>query len=237
MAEPDPDPPLRLLSFLGGEDGYCVLLAGADGANALCSGGGALREASSSTPAEQGKALLEHEDGSLELAWSPAGPMLEFGMGEESVRAYAIAGTATGLAEAPSGPGVAWELPTEGFAAIRTIWAATEKGDLVLLVAVRPAGATSHEEEVIGAARLIPGAEPYGYVEPLLSTEYDGAGVHTRATLELWAGAEEHLPERGGGLRVRGAALDSPVGRLEAARFSWKLDGHAAIGAYEILVP
>lgn len=231
----DGEPELRLVSFLGGENGYCALLAGAGAGEALCSSNGDWVEATSPGPVEQGRAVLDGSDGRLELAWSPAGPMLEFGMGELTVRAYAVAGTATGIEAGPSGVGAAWELPATGFAAIRTIWAATEKGDLLLVAAVRPEGAGSHEEELIGAARLIPGAEPYGYVEPLLSTEYDGDGAHTRATLELWAGAEEHAPERGGGLRVRGRALDAPAGRLEAARFSWKLDGKSAIGAYEIL--
>jgi hypothetical protein len=229
--------PLRLLSFVADERGYCALLAGPDGAEALLTDGEATAEASASGAVEQGRAVLGDGDEQVELGWSPAGPMLEFGMGEESVRAYAIAGSASRPAGSSNGPGVAWELPSAGFAAIRTIWAVTEKGDLLLLVAVRPEGAASHEEEVIGAARILPGAEPYGYVEPLLSTEYDAAGLHTRATLELWAGAEEHVPERGGGLRVVGGTLDAPIGRLAAARFSWRLDGKAAIGAYEILTP
>ena len=235
MGEEGPERGPLLLSFLGGAEGYCALLADRERAEAICSSDGDWAEASGA--AELGRAALRTADGELELRWSPAGPMLEFGMGEESVRAYAIAGTASGVEDAPSGVGVAWELPAGGFAAVRTLWAAGEDGDLTLLVAVRAEGAASHEEEVIGAARLVPGAEPYGYVEPLLSTEYDGAGSHTRATLELWAGAEEPHPERGAGRRVRGTGLVSPLGRLEAARFAWKLDGRAAIGAYEILTP
>ena len=224
-----------LLSFLGGPEGYCALLADGERAEALCSSDGGWAEGSGA--AELGRAELATDGGALELRWSPAGPMLEFGMGEESVRAYPITGTAEGVEDPPGGVGVAWELPAGGFAAVRTLWAAGETGDLTMLVAVRAVGAASHEEEVVGAARLIPGAEPYGYVEPLLSTEYDGAGSHTRATLELWAGAEEPHPERGAGQRVRGAVIDSPLGRLEAARFTWRLDGRAAIGAYEILTP
>ena len=103
---------------------------------------------------------------------------------------------------------------------------------------MRAEGAGDPREELVGAARLIPGAEPYGYVEPLLSTEYDGAGSHTRATLELWAGAEEPHPERGAGQRRRGrrdrraarAARGGPL-RLDAST------GAPAIGAYEILTP
>lgn len=226
---------LGLLSFVGGE-GYTVLTFGPGGSQALVWSPQRLRHATSTEPAEQGRAMLDSDGGSLEIAWSPAGPMLEFGIGSDGIRSYAVAAGATGD-DGMSGPGVAWELPAEGYSALRTIWAATDEGGLTLLVAVRPEGGSSHEEEVIGAARLIAGAEPYGYVEPLLSTEYDRAGRHVRATLELWAGAEEHVPERGGGQRVGGGKLESPAGRLEAARFAWKLDGSVAVGGYEILTP
>jgi len=225
---------LGLVSFVGGES-YCVLASGAHGSEALRWSPDGSSSVSSPDPAEQGRAVLEGDGYEVEIAWSPAGPMLEFGIGGEGIRGYAVAASATSGGSGISGPGVAWELPLNGFAALRTIWAATDKGDLTLLIAARPDGAGSHEEEQIGAARLIPGAEPYAYVEPLISTEYDGAGSHVRATLELWAGAEEHLPERGGGLRVGGGVIDGPAGRLEAARFAWKLDGSKAVGGYEIL--
>lgn len=226
---------LGLLSFVGGES-YGVLLSAAAGTQAMRWSPDGAQSASSQEPAEQGRASLDFDDRRAEIAWSPAGPMLEFGIGSEGIRAYAIAASTTGI-DGMSGPGVAWELPAGGFSALRTIWAATDKGGLTLLVAMRPEGGSSHEEELIGAARLIPGAEPYAYVEPLLSTEYDRAGEHVRATLELWAGAEEHVPERGGGQRVGGGAIESAAGRLEAARFAWKLDGSAAVGGYEILTP
>lgn len=225
---------LGLVSFVSG-DGYCVLTSHGWGTEALRWSPAASETASSPEPAEQGRAALESVGGPLDVSWSPAGPMLEFGIGAEGIRAYAVAGSIGADGSTASGPGVAWELPGDGFSALRTIWAATEKGDLTLLVALRPAGGASHEEELIGAARLIPGAEPYAYVEPLISTEYDRAGSHVRATLELWAGAEEHLPERGGGLRVGGGVIDGPAGRLEAARFAWRLDGSQAVGGYEIL--
>lgn len=223
---------LGVVSFVGGVDGYCALASAPGGSRALrCSGAGSLA-ATSPGPADPGRAALDSDAGGIEISWSPAGPMLEFGIGDEGVRAYAVAASAD---DGLSGPGVAWELPASGFAAVRTIWAATDKGGLTLLIAVRPEGGRSHEEEVVGAARLIPGAEPYAYVEPLLSTEYDRGGSHVRATLELWAGAEEHLPERGGGARVGGGALETPAGHLEAARFAWRLDGSQAVGGYEIL--
>lgn len=231
---------LGILSFVGG-DGYCVLITGARGSSAMRWSPTGSEESISAEPGEPGRAALESAGGRVEIGWTPAGPMLEFGIGSEGVRAYGVAASVSGGSfadgEGLSGPGVAWELPATGFAALRTIWAANEKGGLILLIAMRPEGAASHEEELIGAARLLPGAEPYGYVEPLLSTEYDGTGAHVRATLELWAGAEEHVPERGGGQRIGGGAVDTGAGRLEAARFAWKLDGSPAVGGYEILVP
>jgi hypothetical protein len=154
--------------------------------------------------------VLSDGEEPVEIGWSPAGPMLEFGMGEESVRAYAIAGSASRAEGASNGPGVAWELPAAGFAAIRTIWAVTEKGDLLLLVAVRPEGAASHEEEVLGAARIFRGAEPYGSVEPLLSTEYDAAGLHTRATRPS-AGSRRRASPGGSTARPRSAPTRSSL--------------------------
>ena len=70
----------------------------------------------------------------------------------------------------------------------------------------------------------------------LLSTEYDEAGVHTRATLELWS-EDDPLAERGAGTRIAGGATSTPYGRLEAARFAWAIRGTAAVGGYEILTP
>lgn len=224
---------MGLVSFVGGE-GYCVLTSGPDHADALLWRPDGSLAASSSEPAEKGRASLSSDSGPVEISWSPAGPMLEFGIGT-GVRAYAVAATTSGAGHAFAGPGVAWELPGGGFSALRTIWAATDKGDLTLLIALRPAGGGSHEEELIGAARLIAGAEPYAYVQPLVSTEYDRVGAHVRATLELWAGVEEHVPERGGGLRVGGGVIEGAAGRLEAARFAWRLDGSQAVGGYEIL--
>lgn len=228
---------LGLISFVGSGDGYCVLASGPRGSEVLRWSPEGASRATSPADAEVGRATLQGDTGEVEIAWSPAGPMLEFGIGEQGIRAYAVAASASGAGADMSGPGVAWELPAAGFSALRTIWAATDKGGLTLLVSARAEGGASHEDEAVGAARLIPGAEPYGYVEPLLSTEYDGAGAHVRATLELWAGEEELTPERGGGLRVGGGALETPAGRLEAARYAWKLNGAQAVGGYEILVP
>lgn len=228
---------LRLLSFVGGEEGYCSLLSGDEGSSAILVDGEAVIHASSADALTEGRTALDSPDGALEIAWSPAGPMLEFAIGEGGIRVHGVAASAAGPGGNLSGPGVLWDLPATGHSAIRTAWAATAKSSLTLLVAARPEDSREHGEEIVGAARLIPGAEPYGYVEPLLSTEYDARGAHTRATLELWPDDGDHAPERGGGTRIAGAAFEAGGGRLEAARFAWSLDGATAIGAYEILAP
>lgn len=237
VADTEPTESMTLVSFAGGTRGYCVMLADDEGARAVRLLPSGRLEATSTERGEAGRQLLDSESGSLEVAWTPAGPLIEFSVGIPAVRSYPVAATAATADETFSGPGVAWELPMEGFSAWRTIWAATEKRGLTLLVAGRPEESTTHDEELIGAARMIPNAEPYGYAEPFVSTEYDAAGQHVRATLELWPEMDEHAPERGGGRRVEGISLNGTDGghRLEAARFAWTMDGSIAVGGYEIL--
>ena len=231
---------VQLLSAVGGERGYLALSSGAEGTRALRVDGEMMALARSSEELGEGRIELdgsEPDGGVLEIAWSPAGPMLEFEMGAGAARVHGIAASVTGSGSPLSGPGVLWDLPLAGSSLLRTAWAATSKGALTVLLGLRPDDAGEHGEEIVGAARMLPGAEPYGYVEPLLSTEYDRSGAHTRATLELWTDGDGHPPERGAGLRICGAADDGPGGELRAARFDWSIDGSQAIGAYEILRP
>jgi len=213
------------------------VLGDEDGATALRTGEGETLRASSDAPIGEGRTELDSEAGELQVSWNPAGPLLEFAMGDSGVRVHGIAASLSGAGGPLSGPGVLWDLPAAGHSAIRTAWAATAKSALTLLISSRPEDSREHGEEMVGAARLLPGAEPFGYVEPLLSTEYDSTGAHTRATLELWEAEAEGAPARGAGTRIAGAALELGEARLEAARFRWGLDGSPAIGAYEILTP
>jgi len=228
-----------LISAVGGEAGYLALTSDEEGTRVIRQEGAetAVLRADGMIGGSEGRVELVGQEASLELSWSPAGPMLAFEMGAGEVRVHGIAASASGAAGALSGPGVLWDLPLAGVALLRTVWAATSKGSLTVLVGLRTGERDEHGEEVVGAARMISGAEPYGYAEPLLSTEYDGEGVHTRATLELWPEGEGHPAERGAGLRICGASDDGPGGLLQAARFGWSLGGDQAIGAYEILRP
>lgn len=228
---------VQLLSTVGGKRGYMAVASDHHGTRAIRRDGDATSVLRAAEELGEGRIELRGEGGAAELSFSPAGPMLQFEMGPGPARVHGIAASVSGAGGALSGPGVLWDLPLAGSSLLRTAWAATSKGALTVLVAVRPADAEEHGEEVVGAARMLPGAEPYGYAEPLLSTEYDEGGEHIRATLELWLDGDEHQPERGGGLRLCGGRDEGPGGELLAARFGWSLGGVEAIGAYEILRP
>lgn len=130
--------------------------------------------------------------------------------------------------------GVAWKFSSaDGIAALRTIWAAV--GDRLLVgFAARPQGAGDHASEETGFAAIRNDGSVDSYAEPLLSTEYDAAGAHTRATLELW-GEEEGMPaDRGAGTRSSGGSVRLGPATLAAARFEWRFAGVPGLGGYEI---
>lgn len=225
---------MRVISFIVGERGYCTLIDGPEGANVLRIGDGGPVRASSPEPAEEGRARLRADDGTVEVSWSPAGPALEFAVAGATVAVYGVAASGSDPDGPLSGPGVAFELPDGGFSVARTVWAITAKSRLLVFFSLRPEDSRDHGEELRGAATIEPREEPSAYAEPLLSTAYDEAGVHERATLELWREGES-AAERGAGRRIGGAGAVTPYGRLEAARFAWGLGGTAAVGGYDIL--
>jgi hypothetical protein len=228
---------LTLISFVGGESGYGAVLGGDAGSAAIRADGESAVGVSCDDRPGDARVSVGDGDGGLDVSWTPAGPMLEFAIGDDGVRVHAIAASLTGESGPLSGPGVLWDLPAGGHSAIRTAWAATAQSALTVLIATRAEDSREHGEEIVGAARIIPGAEPFGYAEPLISTEYDAAGAHTRATLELWQAEDDRAPARGAGTRIAGSSLSLGSARLEAARFRWGLEGAAAVGAYEILTP
>lgn len=130
--------------------------------------------------------------------------------------------------------GVSWKLDSaEGVGALRTIWAAA--GERLLIgFAARPEGAGDHAAERTGFASIRSDGSVEAYEEPLLSTEYDAAGAHTRATLELWPAGGELPADRGAGTRRSGGTARFGEGALAAACFDWHLGGVAAPGGYEI---
>jgi hypothetical protein len=119
----------------------------------------------------------------------------------------------------------------------RSIAVAFSDGSILALRAARPAGATDHADEEVLAALADGDGVATQVREPLLSTQYDDAGRHVRATLELWPeqGAEPRPPLRGAGSIVCGTTLPLGEGRLDIAFFRWSMDGKPGLGRYEVL--
>lgn len=128
-----------------------------------------------------------------------------------------------------------WGAPDWGSVeATRTLSAWLADGSGLTLTAVRHAGASGHDEEVVWAAVL--GAEaPVRVADPRLSTTWDPAGRQRRAGLELWVDAEDDHPRRAAGTAVSGASLDLGQLRLEAAVFAWHMEGRTGVGRYDVL--
>lgn len=118
--------------------------------------------------------------------------------------------------------------------AVRTISVLVDAENAFLAVARRPRGAVGHSAEHT-VAWLIEEGRLLSVEEARLSTVYDGEGRQRSAGLELWLPGEE-LPRRGSGSAVAGSSLDLEAVRVQAAVFAWNLEGHDAIGAYELMI-
>jgi hypothetical protein len=99
----------------------------------------------------------------------------------------------------------------------------------------RSQGSTDHGAERIAAWLLDPQSGQARRVEePLLSTQYDEAGVQSRAGLELWVGTEDHLPLRVAGVRRFDTPVELDGWRVSAAFFRWIVEGAETEGSYLI---
>ena len=84
--------------------------------------------------------------------------MLEFAIDDAVLATYGVAASGSDPDGPLSGPGVAWELPEDGWSAARTIWAITANSELVVLVSLRPEDSREHGEETArGGAHRPPG--------------------------------------------------------------------------------
>lgn len=116
----------------------------------------------------------------------------------------------------------------------RTVTAWWDEDHALMLTAIRPAGAEHHSDEEI-AAHLVEG-EPVGVADPRLSTTYDSAGHQRRAGLELYVtGEDDEYPRRVAGEVTCGTSLDLGRLRLDCAFFTWRTEGRAGTGRYDLL--
>ena len=120
--------------------------------------------------------------------------------------------------------------PLEGTELFRHIAIPGPDGSLLLATAARPQGARNHADEGIAAWRLDPEGGANSFAEALLSTQYDGDGVHVRAGLELWRSERETPPVRAAGRVVRGTA--ARVGAVTAVVLHTSAEGSEGIGDY-----
>jgi hypothetical protein len=116
----------------------------------------------------------------------------------------------------------------------RSVGAWLDDGTGVVIACVRGPGAQSHADEATWAA-VLDAQRVRRIDDPRLSTTTDAAGRQIRAGLELWADGDDEFTFRGTGEAVAGATLDLSGLRLDCAFFRWHVEGHTAIGRYDIL--
>jgi hypothetical protein len=231
----------RLISFAASDgDAYGAIALTGEEAGAAFTGDGTQRRAIDDAVAERGDGAIrmpDDEGGDLVVGiaagTSPLGFETQDGR-TVSVQAVGVSGDLPGGGSF-EGPGVSWTL--EGGAspaAVRTLWSLQADGSLLVLFAIRDPGAGNHADETLGAGLIQRDGKVESYAQPLLSTEYDAAGEHTRATLELWSDSEAEVPARGAGKRRFGGAAQLGDATLMAARFEWRLEGVGGAGGYEI---
>ena len=134
-------------------------------------------------------------------------------------------GTATETVTAP-----AWE----ELDALRGISALFDGEHAVVALARRPRGALGHGDERV-IAWIVAGDDATQVEDARISTVYDGDGRQRSAGLELWLPGED-FPRRASGTAVAGTTLALDGLRVNAAVFSWQMEGRAGAGAYELTV-
>lgn len=128
--------------------------------------------------------------------------------------------------------------PDWGAIELVRVLAATLEDDSVLLVcAARPRGAAGHGEEATDAVLVGPEGSTR-FAEPLISTEYDPAGLPRRAGVELWESSDaDARPLRGAGDRIAATSATAQGSRVETVFMGWSLDGAPGTARYELMRP
>jgi hypothetical protein len=125
------------------------------------------------------------------------------------------------------------ELDWDEIDSLRVLTARLGDGRLLAVVALRPAGAEGHGDDLVAAA-IGDGESFAGVDEPLLSTEYDAEGRPRRLGLELYPG------EDGLALRIAAdvaAVTSSATGGAArvAAALTVRSPAGAGAGAFDLL--
>jgi hypothetical protein len=118
--------------------------------------------------------------------------------------------------------------------ALRGLSALFDEEHAVLALARRPRGAVGHGQEQV-VAWLVSGGDVRRVEDARISTVYDGDGRQRNAGLELWMPGED-FPRRASGTAVAGTTLTLEGLRVNAAVFSWRMEGRDGAGAYEVTI-
>jgi hypothetical protein len=115
---------------------------------------------------------------------------------------------------------------------LRFLTVVSDDGSLLVVASARPLGAAGHGEEATSAVLLDAEESVTRFEEPLLSTEYDAAGAHRRAGIELW-GADDATPLRGAGTRIGGGTAGA--WGMESAFLRFSINGTGGTARYDLL--
>lgn len=116
--------------------------------------------------------------------------------------------------------------------AVRAISAVFEPGLAALAVARRPRSTDGHGNELV-TATLVEAGELRAPEHARISTVYDGGGRQHSSGLELWFPGEDY-PRRLFGTVQAGTSLELGGLLVHAAAFTWRMEGHAGAGLYEL---
>jgi hypothetical protein len=170
----------------------------------------------------------------FDLTFEPVSESLD--MGGASARVCRVDGELGGSRLACLGTAVETLEPPEWeqLDALRGVTALFDEENALLALARRPRGAIGHGQERI-TAWLLASGEARRVEDARISTVYDGDGRQRTAGLELWLPGED-FPRRASGTAASGTTLSLEGLRVNAAIFSWHMEGREGAGAYELTV-
>ena len=118
---------------------------------------------------------------------------------------------------------------------IRLVSAAFDDGAALGLASLRARGARGHGDDAVVARVIDADGQEKVASEALVSVEYDAEGTPRRLGLELWIDPDSP-PLRVAADREGDSPIESERGR-QAIPMTFRLDGTAGSGRYEILRP
>lgn len=190
----------------------------------------ALPEAARIEPEDEGyRALLDER---FDLRFEPSTAALALPGSETMI--CRVSGTALGRNIDCLGTATETSRPLgwENLDAVRSVSAVFEPDRAVIALARRPRGAHGHGEELVDA-HLLDGEETLAVEDARMSTLYDGDGRHRSAGLELWIPGLD-FPRRASGKVLAGASIALEGLQVNAAVFSWSMEGRQGVGTYDV---